>query len=183
MPASTVVTFSFVVLNFYGPQPAQDVNIMASGGLILPSTRMTRASGMSAPMLISDLSYSQTAVCESSGCIVGAYCSCTGSFSNIPTQRQLYVLRGEIQCNGGRSGRYNVTVPFLSSIQTAIVQPPPSCQRACDNRSTIMPPVEVTQPAKVGSLAFGASIDVVGQDLCMAGKHLKVYFTLQYSAT
>lgn len=182
MTISTVVTFSFTVSNFFGPQPAQIVNIMASGGLILSSTRMASASGLAAPMLISDLSFSQTAVCESSGCSAGGACACSGSFSNIPSGRQLYVLRGELQCNGGGIGKYNITAPNLSSVQSSIIQPPTLCQNACDTRSTILSPVDVTLAATAGSLVYGASIDVAGQDLCMAGKHVKVYFTLQYSA-
>ena len=181
--ASTSVTISFGISNLLGPQPAQVVNIMAGGGLILPSTRMTAASGTAAPMLISDLIYAQTAVCESSGCTAGGSCACSGSFSNIPTGRQLYVLRGDVQCNGGGSGKYNVTAPNLSSIQAVLIQPPSSCQGTCDARSAILPAVDVTQAATGGTLAYGASIDVVGQDLCMAGKHLKVYFTLQYSSS
>jgi len=181
--ASTSVTISFAISNFLGPQPAQIVNIMASGGLILPSMRMTAASGTAAPMLISDLIFSQTAVCESSGCAPGGICTCSGSFSNIPTGRQLYVLRGDIQCNGGGGGKYNVTAPNLNSVQAALVQPPSSCQGACDARSPILSAVDVTQAVAGGTLAFGASVDSVGQDLCMAGKHLKVYFTLQYSSS
>ncbi len=178
---STTVKFSFLIRNPVAQQPAQEVNILASGGTVLPSTRMSAASGSAAPLLIRDLSVSQTSACESSGCVAGSMCSCSGTFSNFPVGRQLYVLRAEIQCNGGGSGKFNITSPLMASIQASILQPPKSCQGRCDDKFVMLPPVDVTQQVASGSLDFGASINTVGQDLCMAGQHLKAWFTLQYS--
>jgi hypothetical protein len=171
-----------MLLNSVVPQPAQEVNIYASGGAILPSTRMSGDVGKAAPLFIADLSLLQTSACESSGCTVGTVCSCSGTFSNVPIGRQVYVLRAEIQCNGGGSGKYNITAPIMESIQASILQPPKWCQGRCDDHFTILPPVDVTQQMASSSLAYGASIDAAGQDLCMAGQHLKAWFVLQYTA-
>ena len=156
---------------------------MAGGALILQSSRMSGAGGTSSAMLISDLSFSQTAACTSSGCSIGGACMCSGVFFNIPQGRQLYALSAEVQCNGGSRGKYNITAPSLYSVQAAVVQPPISCQGSCDVSSAILLPSDVTSLATTGGLSFGASVSSVGQDLCMAGQHLKVFFTLQYSAS
>jgi hypothetical protein len=139
--------------------------------------------GNAAPLLIRDLSVTQTSACESSGCVAGASCSCSGKFSNIPVGRQLYVLRAEIQCNGGGGGKLNITAPVMKSIQASILQPPKSCQGTCDEHFAILSPIDVTPQMADGNLDYGASIDAAGRDLCMAGKHLKAWFTLQYTAT
>ena len=104
----------------------------------------------------------------------------TGAFTNIPVGRQVYVLKAEVQCNGG-TGMINITSPQISSIQNMIVQPPVSCSGSCDSYSSLVSGVDVTSLMTSATFSFGASVDKVGPDLCMAGQHLKVVFTLQYS--
>jgi len=180
---STLVRLSFGLSNGLAPQAAQQVMVLASGSPVVPSTRMTGASGSQAPMLIGQLTLSQSLSCESSGCVVGSPCSCAGGFSGVPVGRQVYSLRAEVQCNGG-GGAFNVTAPAVTAIQSFLTQPPAACKGMCDARFALLPPVDVTSAVtQAGGLDFGASVSAAGQDFCMAGKHLKVYFTLQYSAT
>ena len=131
-------------------------------------------------MLIGDLEISQTAVCQSGTCISGSFCSCSGSFTNIPVGRSVYALSADVQCNGGM-GIFNITSPQISSIQSSLQQPPQSCMGACDSYSNLISGIDVTKLMVSGSLMFGASVNTVGPDLCMAGNQLKVLFTLQYS--
>jgi hypothetical protein len=94
--------------------------------------------------------------------------------------RRVYVLKAEVQCNGG-GGIFNVSSPALASIQQALLQPPASCSSSCDNYFVLFSGIDVSSVMVAGSLSLGASVDKVGPDLCMAGKHLKILFTLQYS--
>ena len=173
---------SFRLRNPKYAQPAYPVNIMVGGSLPISSTKMTNANAGLLPLMVSDLLLSQTALCASSGCSPGGPCNCTGSFTNVPMGRASYVLKADIQCNGG-SGTFNITSPSMPAIQSAILQPPPSCKLACDTYRPLLSAVDATSLISAGVLAFGASVDTVGQDLCMAGMHLKVLFTLQYSVT
>ena len=153
---------------------------MASGLLPIGSTKMLTAGGSNSPMLIGDLGISQSAMCESSLCIPGSYCTCSNSFSDIPVGRRVYVLKAEAQCNGG-GGIFNISSPAIRSVQLALLQPPASCVASCDSYFVLFSGIDVTNLMVSGSLPIGANVDKVGSDLCMAGKHLKVLFTLQYS--
>ena len=173
-------TISFSLVNTISAQPSQPVNIMASGLLPIGSTKMLAAGGSNSPMLIGDLGISQSTVCESNLCNAGSYCACLGSFSDIPTGRRVYVLKAEVQCNGG-GGNFNISSPAIKSVQSALSQPPASCTASCDAYSVLFSGIDVASLIVTGSLTLGANVDKVGPDLCMAGKHLKVLFTLQYS--
>ncbi len=153
---------------------------MASGLLPIGSTKMLAAGGSNSPMLIGDLGISQSTVCESSLCNPGSYCACSGSFSDIPIGRRIYVLKAEVQCNGG-GGIFNISSPAIKAIQSALSQPPASCSASCDNYFVLLSGIDVASLMVSGSLTLAANVDKVGPDLCMAGKHLKVLFTLQYS--
>ena len=96
---------------------------MAGGLLPIGATKISAAGGLSSPMLIGDLEISQTAVCQSGTCISGSFCSCSGSFTNIPVGRSVYALSADVQCNGGM-GIFNITSPQISSIQSSLQQPP-----------------------------------------------------------
>ena len=141
---------------------------------------MTNANNSVLPLMVVDLNVSQTAVCASSGCVPGAPCNCSGSFTNVPVGRRAYSLEANIQCNGG-SGIFNITSPSAPAVQSAIVQPSTNCKFACENYSPLLPLVDATQLINGQFLAFAVSVDAVGQDFCMAGVHLKILFTLRYS--
>jgi hypothetical protein len=181
LDTTSEVTLSFKLRNPINAQPSSPVNIMVSGALPISATRMTNADSANLPLRVVDLPLSQTAVCSSSGCVPGAACNCSGSFTNVPTGRKAYSLKADIQCNGG-SGTFNITSPSTAAVQAAVVQPPKTCKLACDIYSPLLNIVDLPT-ALIGSsvLAFGASVDSVGQDLCMAGMHLKILFTLRYS--
>ncbi len=153
---------------------------MASGLMPISSTKMLPAEGSNSPMLIIDLGISQAAMCESSQCIPGNNCACSSSFSDIPNGRRLHVLKAEAQCNGG-GGRFNISLPAIGSVQRALLQPPASCVTLCDDYFVLFSGIDVTDLMVSGYLSLGSNVDKVGSDLCMAGKHLKVLFTLQYS--
>lgn len=157
---------------------------MVGGALPIGSTRMTNANSALLPMQVGTLSMSQSAVCASSNCVAGTPCACSGSFTNVPQGRKVYAVRADIQCNGGGEG-YNVTRPEFSGLQLAnagLQQPPTTCRASCDNYAQLLSRVDVSSNfLGQSTLNFGASVDKAGYDLCMAGVHLKVLFTLEYS--
>ena len=171
---------SFSIKNSINVQQGQGVNVLAGGSLPVSSTKMSAAGGQGSPMLIGDLGVSQSIACESSLCTTGAFCGCSASFVAIPTGRKVYALMAEIQCNGG-TGLINITSPQSSFIQASLVQPPGTCKGLCDKYFTLISGIDITSLVTSGSLLLGASVDRVGNDICMAGKHLRVIFTLQYS--
>ncbi len=158
---------------------------MVGGALPVGSTRMVNANSALLPLRIGSLSISQSALCASKNCIAGTVCSCSGFFSDIPQGRKVYALKADIQCNGGGE-TFNITSPEISAEQLAnafFEQPPQSCRASCDNYVPLISKIDVSSRL-VGqsTLNFGASVNKAGLDLCMAGMHLKVLFTLEYSA-
>jgi len=185
LDSGTSFELSFQLKNPKYSQPSSPVNIMVGGALPIASTRMTNSNSALLPMQVGNPGISQSAVCASSNCVAGAACSCSGSFTNIPQGRKVYALRADVQCNGG-GGSFNITSPQFSSAQLAntfFQQPLLTCKASCDIYATLLSRVDVSsQFFGQSTLNFSASVDKVGLDLCMAGIHLKVLFTLEYSS-
>ncbi len=185
LPHDTSFQLSFQLKNPKIPQSSSPVNIMAGGSLPIGSTKMTNANGALLPMQVGNLRISQSAVCASSNCVAGTACSCAGAFFNITQGRKVYALRADVQCNG-EGGAFNITSSVISALQLAnglFPQPLPSCKASCDNYTPLLARIDVSSVLTgQDTLNFGVTVDKAGADLCMAGAHLKVMFTLEHSA-
>ena len=167
------IVMSFKVQNGMTPQSSRDVYVMAGGGSPVGSTKLNGTA-----MAISGLDTTVTGLCTCAPSAGSSSCTCSTIMTDIPTGRDVYVLKAEYQCNGGAT-----LVVKVATNQTAVTQPPSTCKDSCQTYHELFSWNNVAQQVNAlgtGSLPLEVEASGVAADYCGAGHNLKVVFTLIY---
>jgi len=168
------IVFSFDVRNSLTPQGQQDVWLMAGGEAPIGSVKMTGS-----VLQIDGANSSQTATCACTPASSATACTCNTNVTGLPTNRALYALKAEVQCNSATN--VDVKVSGVSVSTDVVMQPSTVCKDACNTYHTLFEWHNVASSVtSEGTLPLSADASGVGVDYCGAGDNLKVLFTLYY---
>jgi hypothetical protein len=176
---SDETVFTLGLVNQIAPQATREVYVMAGGSSPVGSTVLDGTA-----MAIAGLSTRVTGICTCSPASGQNDCVCEVDMT-VPTDKDVYALKAEYQCNGGAQ---NICVgvggnPVSDSdLCTEIIkQPPKACKDSCQTYHKLFEWHNIAEGVGGdGQITLKASAEGMTGDYCGAGDNLKIVFTILY---